>query len=192
LNQLAPADLVRDHRNHYLLRKLARSPLLHFMPGAYRLDVCSLFNGLLPNAPTANENGVTTPSGLVQGIVGDRQAATIHGLPEKLLFKLARLAQNAEEVRRSTGQHALYVGYPCMIVPAEAGKSKLAPLFLFPIELAIRAKKLLVTRRGFEAASDEKTGEVSEAIFNRLLAAFVKREYGVAIGGKEARYSLQP
>jgi hypothetical protein len=174
------------------MRKLARSPLLHFMPGPYRYDVCTLFDGILANAPTSKETGVTTPRGFIQGIIGERQAATIHGLSNKSLFKIARLAESAEEVRRSTGQHALYVGYPCVIVPAEAGKSKLAPLFLFPINLVIKAKRLLITRHGLEVESGNETPEAGEAIFNRLLAAYVKREHGIALGTTEARYSIDP
>ena len=46
-------EVVRDHRQHYLDRKLAKSPLLHFSPGSHRMDVCELFRGVQQNLPAA-------------------------------------------------------------------------------------------------------------------------------------------
>ena len=44
-------QVVKNHRQHYLDRKLARSPLLHFFQGAYRIDVNQLFHGINQNLP---------------------------------------------------------------------------------------------------------------------------------------------
>ena len=80
---MTPADLVANHREHYLSRKLARSPLLHFTLGAYRLDVCSLLEGITPNIPTINEVGVTTPESLIKALLGHRGEATLQTLGQR-------------------------------------------------------------------------------------------------------------
>ena len=49
-------EVVKDHRQHYLDRKLARSPLLHFSPGAHRIDLHELFRGIQPNLPAVDRN----------------------------------------------------------------------------------------------------------------------------------------
>ena len=56
-------EVVSDHRQHYLDRKLARSPLLHFSPGPHRIDLHDLFRGVQPNLPAVdrNSNGVSEP-----------------------------------------------------------------------------------------------------------------------------------
>ena len=65
------AEIVRDHRQHYLDRKLARSPLLHFGPGAHRADVCELFQGIQANLPVAGQqlSGISTPEGLLSALL---------------------------------------------------------------------------------------------------------------------------
>ena len=85
-----PASVVRDHRQHYLNRKLARSPLLHFWPGTYRLDICDLFQGIQPNLPAlhAGASGVTTPDGLLRNLLEDRLEATIRGVRSTVAKKL--------------------------------------------------------------------------------------------------------
>ena len=186
-----PADLVANHREHYLSRKLARSPLLHFMPGAYRLDVCSLFEGITPNIPTVKEAGVTTPESAIKALVGPRGQAILHNVRPATIQKLKRLKLNAEEARHSTGQHALFFGYPCVVIPGEAGKVKFAPIFLFALELGISNTRVTI-KRLYDATPNEDDVQISnDAVFNRLLAAYVKRETNFLLDAN-ARYAIDP
>ena len=194
-----PADLVRDHRDNYLRRKLVRSPLLNFMPGAFRVDVCSLFEGVRPNLPSAqsvglsrSEIGVSEPSAFVSALIGARGQAIINNVKTSLTQKLLKIKRTADEVRHSTGQHALYFGYPCFILPGEAGKTKFAPVFLFSIDIQADPHRVTITRRGGDRTSTDKDAP-DDALFNRLLAAFVHHEYGMMLGGgDESRLQIDP
>lgn len=189
---MTPADLVANHREHYLSRKLARSPLLHFMPGTYRLDVFSLFEGITPNVPTVNEVGVTMPESLIKALVGARGQATLPNVRPATIQKLKRLKLNAEEARHSTGQHALYLGYPCVVIPGEAGKVKFAPIFLFALELGISNTRVTIKRRNDATPNEDNAQASDDALFNRLLAAYVKREPNFSLDADEARYAIDP
>ena len=175
-------DVVRNHRQHYLDRKLARSPLLLFFPGAYRIDAHDLLSGVTANLP-ANEGlaGVSTPDSLVKNLLGSRLDATINQTSPSLIKKLEKIYKAAQDSRLSTGQHTLYLGYPCVVLPGETGKTKLAPLFMFAIDLVVTSQKITIRRR-LEVEDGQSNKVPMDAIFNRLLASYIEREYGVVIG----------
>ena len=141
-------DVVKNHRQHYLDRKLARSPLLLFFPGAYRIDAHDLLSGVTANLP-ANEGltGVSTPESLIKNLLGSRLDATINQTRPSLIKKLEKIYKAAQDSRLSTGQHTLYLGYPCVVLPGEAGKTKLAPVFMFAIDLVVTSQKITIRRR---------------------------------------------
>lgn len=175
-------DVVKNHRQHYLDRKLARSPLLLFFPGAYRIDAHDLLSGVTANLP-ANDGltGVSTPESLIKNLLGSRLDATINQTRPSLIKKLEKIYKAAQDSRLSTGQHTLYLGYPCVVLPGEASKTKLAPLFMFAIDLAVTSQKITIKRR-LEAEDGQQSKAPMDAIFNRLLASYIEREYGVVIG----------
>ena len=187
----SPADLVRDHREHYLQRKLARSPLLNFMPGAYRIDACSLFDGVTANAPAIRDAGVSTPAGLVSALIGPRGEAVIHNARSTIIQKLNKIRRSSDDSRHSTGQHALYLGYPCVVLPGDRGKTKFAPIFLFAIEIVATPQKITMKRRGENGADNSATSR-DDALFNRLFAAFVQHEHGIKLEASEARLEIDP
>ena len=45
-------DILKDQRRHLIQRLISHSPMLRFLPGAYREDVCALFRGITPNLPS--------------------------------------------------------------------------------------------------------------------------------------------
>ena len=176
-------EVVRDHRNHYLDRKLARSPLLHFSPGSYRVDVHELFRGIQPNVPAADKtHGVSDAKSLVRGLLEERFSVTIHGARSAIIKKLDRMKKAAEDSLRSTGQHTLFLGYPCIVLPLKGGKSKLAPLTLFAVKFGIGNQKLTIQR-------DDTSGEY-ETLLNRLLVAYVKREFNIALNAGKDRFDI--
>jgi very-short-patch-repair endonuclease len=184
-------EVVSDHRKHYLDRKLARSPLLHFSPGAHRIDLHELFRGVQPNLPSVdrNSNGVSSPEALVRNLLEGRFDGSIHGVRPSTIKKLERMQKAAGDSMHSTGQHTLFLGYPCIVLPAEGGKSKLAPLTLFAVQIVISSQKITI-RRVLDS-NDQGSPVASEALLNRLVGAYVKREYGVDLNGAEHRFDIK-
>lgn len=174
-------EVVRDHQQHYLSRKLARSPLLHFFPGAYRIDINALFEGIQANLPvTQGTTGVSSPNSLITNLLGSRLDATIHNVRPAMLKRLEKIQKAAVDSRHSTGQHTLYLGYPCVVLPGEAGKTKLAPVFLFAIDLTVTSQKITIKR--LIEIGENGSRVPADAIFNRLMADYIDREYGVSLG----------
>jgi hypothetical protein len=184
-------EVVSDHRKHYLDRKLARSPLLHFSPGAHRIDLHELFRGVQPNLPSVdrNSNGVSSPEALVRNLLEGRFDGSIHGVRPSTIKKLERMQKASGDSMHSTGQHTLFLGYPCIVLPAEGGKSKLAPLTLFAVQIVISSQKITI-RRVLDS-NDQGSPVASEALLNRLVGAYVKREYGVDLNGAEHRFDIK-
>lgn len=184
-------EVVSDHRKHYLDRKLARSPLLHFSPGAHRIDLHELFRGIQPNLPAVdrNSNGVSNPESLVRNLLEGRFEGAIHGVRSATIKKLERMQKAASDSRHSTGQHTLFLGYPCIVLPAAGGKSKLAPLTLFAVQIVISSQK--VTIRRVQDSNDQGVPVASDALLNRLVGAYVKREFGVDLNGDEHRFDIK-
>ena len=182
-------EVVSDHRKHYLDRKLARSPLLHFSPGAHRIDVHELFRGIQPNLPAlvGNASGVSDPQSLVHNLLEGRFEGVIHGVRPATIKKLERMQKAASDSLHSTGQHTLFLGYPCIVLPVAGGKSKLAPLTLFAVQFVISSQKFTVRRI---RDSTDQGALASEALLNRLVGAYVKREYDVDLNSGEHRFDI--
>jgi very-short-patch-repair endonuclease len=183
-------EVVSDHRKHYLDRKLARSPLLHFSPGAHRIDLHDLFRGIQPNLPTAdrNSNGVSDPQSLVRNLLEGRFEGSIHGVRPATVKKLERMQKAASDSMHSTGQHTLFLGYPCIVLPVAGAKSKLAPLMLFAVQVSISSQKLTIRRVLY--SNEQGHPVASEAVLNRLVGAYVKREFGVDLNIDKHRFDI--
>lgn len=136
-----PSTIIRDHLEHYVARLLTRSPLLHFSPGGYRIDLTEIFKDVLHNAPAQNgvRNGnrhtVTAPQSLLRQVLKGC-ACELRGLNKKILAILLKIGLQAKERRRVNGQHALFIGYPLLCSYPPDGRTTapiLAPLFFIPI-----------------------------------------------------------
>ena len=184
-------EVVSDHRKHYLDRKLARSPLLHFSPGPHRIDLHELFRGVQPNLPAVdhNSNGVSDPPALVRNLLEGRFEGAIHGVRAATIKKLERMQKAAGDSMHSTGQHTLFLGYPCIVLPVAGGKSKLAPLTLFSVQIIISSQKLII-RRVLDS-NDQGAPVAAEALLNRLVGSYVKREFGVDLNSDEHRFDIK-
>ena len=181
-------EVVSDHRRHYLDRKLSRSPLLHFCPGAHRIDVFELFKGIQANLPVADRNtsGISEPTSLLKALLGGRFEASIHGVRASMLKKLDRMQTAANDSRHSTGQHTLYLGYPCLVMPVKDGKSKMAPIALFAISITVSSQKITI-QRVLESSEGGLKSPVN-GVLNRLLGAYVKKEVGISLAMEKHRF----
>ena len=185
-------EIISDHRKHYLDRKLARSPLLHFSPGAHRIDAHELFSGIQANLPSAdkNNNGISSPQSLVESLLQNRFEGVIHGVRTSTIKKLERMQKAAGDSMHSTGQHTFYLGYPCIILPVTSGKSKLAPLMLFAVQLHISQQRLTI-RRVFESSGTSASSVPSDALLNRIVTAYIKREFDIDLNHSIHRFDIE-
>jgi Protein of unknown function (DUF4011) len=185
-------ELIAQHREHFLKRKLVKHPLLNFKPSSKRIDVVTLFTGITPNT-LANldnkSNSVTTPAAFVQGLLNERGESVLHNASATVITKTKKIKLEAQDAIHSTGQNALFMGYPCIAIPDEAGRvTKFAPLFLIPIEVFNTGKDVIFRRK--KDASSSKDNVIYEDVkFNSLLAAFIKRLDNIDLP-KEATYEL--
>jgi DNA polymerase III delta prime subunit len=181
-----PAELVREHREHFLRRKLSRSPMLGFKPGVSgRLDVSKLLENAPLNLPFAGGDfAAAAPIGLIQGLLGERGSFAIANPSIRLLTKMQLLKTRAADCYQNTGQHALYIGYPCVVIPVEKKPARYAPLFLFSVEITVSQRRIEIKRKQDESGVDD-------ALLNRLLVAYVEQNKGHKIAGlNEFRFPI--
>lgn len=176
-----PLDILKDQRRHLIQRLISHSPMLRFLPGAYREDVCALFKGITPNipslinAPSVN-NSSTTAEGMLESLLAaDPRPTSILNVSRSVSAKCRKIWQQADEYRHATGQHSLYIGYPLIFTPTEAGKFLVAPLFLWSLNLSVSGNQVT-----FERLKDEEIEPV-DARFNRILQAWLFHEKGIKL-----------
>lgn len=186
---LSPSQLVGVHREHFLRRKLTRSPMLNFTPGSARIDATTLFSNITPNIPASTGFGVTTAQGMVRGLLGERGEIKINNATSANVRKIKAIKTKADDAFHSTGQHSLYLGYPCIAIPDEKDKvTKFAPLFLIPIELSNTSNDITIRRKP-EGGTLRSALQFDDVKFNSLLAAFIKLLDNIDLP-KEPSYEL--
>ena len=176
-----PLGVLRDQRRNLIQRLISHSPMLRFLPGAYREDVCALFRGITPNIPSLvntpkQKNSSTTPEGMLESLLAaDPSATSILNSSRSITAKCRKIWQQADEYRHATGQHSLYIGYPLIFTPTEAGKFLVAPVFLWSINLFVSSNQIT-----FERLKDEDL-EPADARFNRIFQAWLLYEKGIKL-----------
>ncbi|MGH7775416.1 MAG: hypothetical protein ACREQA_24585, partial [Candidatus Binatia bacterium] len=177
-----PLEILRDQRKHLIQRLISHSPMLRFLPGAYREDICTLFRGITPNipslinAPRSKANSSTTAEGMLESLLAaNPNPAAILNVNRSVITKCRKIWQQADEYRHATGQHSLYIGYPLIFTPTEAGKFLVAPLFLWSINLTVSSNQVT-----FERLEDEELEPV-DARFNRIFQAWLSHEKGIKL-----------
>jgi len=177
-----PLDILKDQRRHLIQRLISHSPMLRFLPGAYREDICVLFRGITPNIPTlmntprSKANSSTTAEGMLESLLAvDPNPASILNVSRSASAKCRKIWQQADEYRHATGQHSLYIGYPLIFTPTEAGKFLVAPLFLWSTNLSVSSNQVT-----FERLKDEELEPV-DARFNRIFQAWLFHEKGIKL-----------
>ncbi|GEM_PF-1146560 len=154
----AAAQIIADHRNHLLRRLTTRSPLLKFLPSARRLDITDIFSTIQANVPApidsliSKYNYVSTPEQLLTSLIepNSSAAASIRFPDSKIVAKCTAIRVHAQDYFHTTGQNALYMGYPLLFIPLEAGKYYIAPIFLWPIQIPLPSPNRLIIQRLIE------------------------------------------
>ncbi|QDU62012.1 hypothetical protein Pan216_28780 [Planctomycetes bacterium Pan216] len=89
-----------------------------------------------------------------------------------------RLKRYADLLRRETGVHSLWIGYPLLYVvaPDDDRLWSLAPVFLWPLEVRLdRSREGRVLFKRDASAGPPK--------FNRAMAGWIRRQLGVSLSG---------
>jgi len=181
-------DVFRDRILEHYLRRLgagaSRSSLLKVVTGktAKLLDINRLriLNTALPGQ-------------LLATVVGGQEKVTLdlrdsaspgqdNGSESEPLQRIFDLLQNrmrghAEQAKRETGVHALWLGYPLLLVRAGEGDSErwiLSPVYLWPVDVDrdSRQEKHIRIRRCRDPEDPQ---------FNQGLAVWIRRELGITL-----------
>jgi hypothetical protein len=92
-----------------------------------------------------------------------------------------RMRRYAELVKRETGVHSLWLGYPLLYVVAGEGEAQqwiLAPVFLWPVAIQLDSRQ----EGRVWIGRDRSAGPVK---FNRAMAAWVQRQLGFELKGPD-------
>ena len=170
-----------------LVSNIQRGPLVRLTIGhnSARIDLHELGAPLQP--ATALLDHVLRRTG--QKIAVDPAALLNDPQRER---RLRRLVQNAATYRRDTGIHALYLGFPLIVLRdahlSEAAKPRIAPLLLWPVQLVPRTGARGVVTLGFDREREEVRPNPA---LEFLLGADKARGWQEAIDGLLSRDHLR-
>ncbi len=94
----------------------------------------------------------------------------------RLYKTLEKISRDAELVKRETGRHALWLGYPLLYAEASASDI-LAPVFLWPIFIRFDYRR---QGRVFIGRAGEQQSRLPPQ-FNRAMAAWLSRQCGIRL-----------
>jgi hypothetical protein len=122
---------------------------------------------------------------LIDAAEGHQQISDSNANEHLRLYKaLDRMSSDAEMVRRETGRHALWLGYPLLHAVGEG--EILAPVFLWPIDIRLDHRHQGRVHIGRAEIPPQ---------FNRVMSAWVQRQLHVQVadisGGDLAEFDLE-
>jgi hypothetical protein len=187
----SPNDVLKDHRRQLIQRLVNRSPLLRFLPGSTRQDLFDIFkeDPELPNILSVQDDkkrlSVKSSDELL-GLVmnADPQPGRVDKIQSSAVTRIRKILNEVDDYRHTTGQHSCFIAYPLLYVPTIDNRYIIAPVFLWPILPRLERNAIIFERL-------EENGDQAEGpIFNRILQAWLKHEYGVDLNIGEADEDL--
>lgn len=176
----APSHPVLNAYRARLHASVSRSPLLNATVGLTTrlLDVKQIDNLKPGESRRLIDRLLGSASGKIEirlpvSDVDEKIASSARQLARRLT---ARIGRDAKMMKRETGLHCLWLGYPLFEDrdPEDPERSVQCPIFLWPIVIEARADKEGAVR----IARDTKAGS---AKFNRAMAGWVQRARGVRL-----------
>ncbi len=162
------ADILKNHRQHYVTRLISRNPLLKFTPTAYREDITNLVKSEVLELTKQIQ-----PVEILKTLLGESpKSVKIQNALKKNLAKCTKIKNESDDYFHATGQLSFYLGFPFVHV-TEASRYQFAPLFLWAITCKITADSII-----FERAIDED-GNPLEPQLNRIFQTWLNYETGV-------------
>ena len=145
-DMLKKSEIIEEHRKHLIGRLLSRNPLLRFNPpekSNQRIDICDFRNESQPNLISDNQTKMT-PACFFQQLI-EQGKSELQDAPDKLLLRLKKMKAAADDRRRATGLHPLFIAWPFVQVPWEGRRPLAAPLLFWQIDIEFTGKKLTVS-----------------------------------------------
>jgi hypothetical protein len=162
------ADILKNHRQHYVTRLVSRNPLLKFTPTAYREDITNLVKPEILELEKQIQ-----PFEILKTLLSESpKPVKISNALKKNLAKCTKIKNESDDYFHATGQLSFYLGFPFVHI-TEASRYQFAPLFLWAITCKITANSII-----FERATDED-GNPLEPQLNRIFQTWLNYETGV-------------
>jgi hypothetical protein len=162
------ADILKNHRQHYVTRLVSRNPLLKFLPSAYREDLTNLVK------PEILELEIQIqPIEILKLLLAESpKPVKVQNALKKNLAKCTKIKNESDDYFHSTGQLSFYLGFPFIHV-AESSRYQFSPLFLWAISCKITNDSIT-----FERIVDED-GNPLEPQLNRIFQTWLNYENNV-------------
>lgn len=162
------ADILKNHRQHYVTRLVSRNPLLKFTPTAYREDITNLVK---PENLELEKQ--IQPLEILKTLLAESpKPVKISNALKKNLAKCTKIKNESDDYFHATGQLSFYLGFPFVHV-TEASRYQVAPLFLWAITCKITGDSIILER-----AADEE-GNPLEPQLNRIFQTWLSYETNV-------------
>ena len=165
---MSAANILNNHRQHYVTRLVSRNPLLKFTPTAYREDITNLVKPEILEL----EKQIQPLEILKTLLSASPKSVKIQNALKKNLAKCTKIKNESDDYFHATGQLSFYLGFPFVHV-TEASRYQFAPLFLWAITCKITADAII-----FERATDEDNNPL-EPQLNRIFQTWLNYETGV-------------
>ena len=119
------AEILKNHRQHYVTRLISRNPLLKFTPTAYREDITNLVKSEVLELIKQIQ-----PVEILKTLLGESpKSVKIQNALKKNLAKCTKIKNESDDYFHATWQLSFYLGFPFVHV-TEASRYQFAPLFL--------------------------------------------------------------
>lgn len=162
------ADILKNHRQHYVTRLVSRNPLLKFTPTAYREDITNLVKLEMLELEKQIQ-----PREILKTLLSESpKSIKIQNALKKNLAKCTKIKNESDDYFHATGQLSFYLGFPFIHV-TEASRYQFAPLFLWAITCKIKGDAII-----FERATDED-GNPLEPQLNRIFQTWLSYETNI-------------
>ena len=165
---MSAADILKNHRQHYVTRLVSRNPLLKFLPSAYREDLTNLVKPEILELEKQIQ-----PIEILKTLLAESpKPIKIQNALKKNLAKCTKIKNESDDYFHSTGQLSFYLGFPFIHV-AESSRYQFSPLFLWAISCKITSDSII-----FECVIDED-GNPLEPQLNRIFQTWLNYENNV-------------
>jgi hypothetical protein len=169
------ADILKNHRQHYVTRLISRNPLLKFTPTAYREDITNLVK-----PENLGLEKQIQPIEVLKTLLSESpKSVKIQNAQKKNLAKCTKIKNESDDYFHSTGQLSFYLGFPFVHV-TEASRYQFTPLFLWAITCKITADSIILER-----TTDEDNNPL-EPQLNRIFQTWLNYETKVHLSWDNA------
>ena len=169
---MSPAEIIKDHQQHFINRLLARNALLKLLPSLYREDMTVIIG-----QENVNNQEIVLPVDILKKLIsGESKNIKIPNVLKKNLAKFNKIKNESDDYFHSTGQLSFFLGFPFVHVSLKTEQFQFTPLFLWAITCKITNDSVLISR-----ATDEDGIQLEPQINNIFKAKFLLSDLGISL-----------